>query len=33
MEDQGSMSAGLDGTRRESAGAESDCRLLLELHS
>ena len=32
-EDQGSMAAGVEGTRSESAGAESDCKLLLELHS
>jgi hypothetical protein len=32
-EDQGSMGAGVDGRRSESAGADSDCRLLLELHS
>jgi hypothetical protein len=32
-DDQGSMGAGVKGERRESAGAESDCKLLLGLHS
>ena len=32
-EDQRSIGVGVEGKRRESAGADSDCRLLLELHS